>query len=78
MHLPLIDNLTILQIHTVQGVRVTLILENHVRILRMQHNLLGAEQLATWRLDLGDVGRELQVVVGCMLEDTNLGATDDK
>jgi hypothetical protein len=44
----------------------------------VQHDLLRAEQLALRRLDLRYVGGKLQMVVGSVLEDTNLRSSDDK
>jgi hypothetical protein len=78
VNLPLIHNLSVLQVHAVQRVRIVGILQYHVRVLRVQHDLLRAEQLALRRLDLRYVGGKLQMVVGSVLEDTNLRSSDDK
>ena len=78
MHLPLIDNLAVLEIHTEERVGVIAVLHDHVAIFSMQHDLLGVEHLAVWCFDLGDAGRELEMIVGSVLEDTNLGASDDE
>ena len=46
VNLPLVDNLAVLQVHTVQAVRVVGVLHHHVAVFHMQHDLLGGELLA--------------------------------
>jgi hypothetical protein len=78
VHLPLIYNGTSLEIHSVEVVRVIEILENHITILLMQHDLVRVESLAAWCLDVRDGRRELKLILGSVLEDTNLVATYNK
>ena len=52
MDLPFVDDFTVLQIHLVQRVGIICILKNHILILSMEHDLLGAEKVALRSLDL--------------------------
>jgi hypothetical protein len=45
MYLPFFNNFTALDVQAVQGVRVGGILENHLRILIMEHNLKARQSL---------------------------------
>ena len=44
----------------------------------MQHDLVRVESLAAWCLDVRDGRRELKLILGSVLEDTNLVATYNK
>ncbi len=78
MDSPLVDHLAVLEVHAIQLVRVRVLLQDEVAVLVVQHDLLGREELALGGLDFGDVGAELEVVVGRVLEDANLGAANDE
>ena len=54
MHLPLIHDLSVFQVHSEQGVGVITVLKNQVAILCVKHDLLGAKELASRGLHFRD------------------------
>ena len=78
MNLPLVDHFAIFQIHAVDRMRVLLILQNHVCVFCVKHNLLWAEELPSWGLDFRYVRGKLKVVSWCVLEYANLRAPNDE
>jgi hypothetical protein len=63
MDLPLINDLSVLQVHPEQRVGVITVLKDQVAILSMEHDLLGAKELAPRGLHLGNSRGELEIVV---------------
>jgi hypothetical protein len=57
---------------------IVLVLENHVLIASVEHDLLGTEKLAFGSLNLRDVGDKFKLVVRAAFEHSDFGAADDE
>ncbi|KXT07524.1 hypothetical protein AC579_189 [Pseudocercospora musae] len=72
VHLPLVHHLASLEVHAIDAMGIIWILQYHVVIASVEHDLAGRESLALERGDIVDARAELKLIVIRVLEDANL------